>query len=159
MDIRIAGTQTCSLNNGPGVRFVVFVQGCSHHCEGCHNPLTWDAEGGMTVKTKTLAEVIKRHNKIDGVTISGGEPFEQREACAELIKLLPDHLNVWIYTGYSYEEIEGTELAKLADYIVVGKFERDKLVNDWYGGSSNQQVINVKEGTTISYGEKLHSEL
>ena len=159
MDIRIAGTQTCSLVNGEGVRFVVFTQGCKHECYGCHNPSTWDSEGGMNVKTKTLAEVIKRHTKIDGVTLSGGEPFMQQEACVELLKLLPERLNIWIYTGCKYEDIKDTELAKMADVIIDGKFEQDKIVRDWWGGSSNQRLINVKEGTMSTYGEKFHSEL
>ena len=152
--MRIAGTQTCSLVNGPGVRFVIFTQGCPHQCEGCHNPSTWDYDGGMDIKTKTLAEVIKRHTKIDGVTLSGGEPFEQQEACVELLKLLPDHLNVWIYTGYSFEEIANTELAKMADVIVDGKFNMNYIVSDWWGGSSNQRIIDVKKGTITTYGEK-----
>lgn len=159
MDIRIAGTQSCSLVNGPGIRFVVFTQGCNHLCEGCHNPLSWDTNGGMTVKTKTLAEVIKRHNKIDGITLSGGEPFDQQEACVELLKLLPDHLNIWIYTGYLYEEIKGSELAKMADFIVDGEFERDRLVTGWWGGSSNQRLIDVKKGNIMSYEERIQSEL
>lgn len=154
MDLYIAGTRTCSLVNGPGVRFVVFTQGCTHHCEGCQNPLTWEKEGGMTVKTKTLAEVIKRHTKIDGVTLSGGEPFEQQEACVELLKLLPDHLNIWIYTGYKYDDIKDTELAKMADFIVDGKFERDNLVTDWWGGSSNQNLIDIKKGTVTTYEQR-----
>ena len=108
----------------------------------------------MTVKTKTLAEVIKRHTKIDGVTLSGGEPFEQQEACVELLKLLPDHLNVWIYTGYKYDDIKDTELAKMADFIVDGKFERDNLVTDWWGGSSNQNLIDIKKGTVTTYEQR-----
>lgn len=155
MDIRIAGTQTCTLANGFGVRFAVFTQGCTRECAFCHNPSTWDLDGGMNVKTKTLAEVIKRHTKIDGVTITGGEPFLQQEACVELLKLIPEHLNVWLYTGYKYEEIKDTELAKMADIIVDGAFERDKIVKDWWGGSSNQRVINVKKGTIFTYGEEI----
>ena len=157
MNIRIAGTQTCSLNNGPGIRFVVFTQGCPNHCEGCHNPSTWDPEGGMDVKTKTLAEVIKRHTKIDGVTLSGGEPFEQQEACVELLKLLPAHLNIWIYTGRSYEDIKDTELASMADFIVDGKFDIDNTVSGWYGGSSNQRLIDIKKGIITTYEQRLQS--
>lgn len=157
MNIRIAGTQTCSLNNGPGIRFVIFTQGCPNHCEGCHNPSTWDPEGGMDIKTKTLAEVIKRHTKIDGVTLSGGEPFEQQEACVELLKLLPEHLNIWIYTGRSYEDIKDTELASMADFIVDGKFDIDNTVSGWYGGSSNQRLIDIKKGTIATYEQRLQS--
>lgn len=154
MDIRIAGTKSCSFNNGPGIRFVVFTQGCPHNCFGCQNGSTHDPEGGMTVKTRTLAEVIKRHTKIDGVTLSGGEPFEQQEACVELLKLLPDNLDIWIYTGYKYDDIKDTELARMADFIVDGKFELENRVDDWVGGSSNQNLIDIKKGTVTTYEQR-----
>ena len=90
-------------------------------------------------------EDIIKHKHIDGVTLSGGDPFYQQEECVSLLKLLPEHLDVWIYTGFDYEEIKNTQLAQMADYIVDGKFEQDKLVTGKMYGSSNQRIIKVKE--------------
>ena len=152
--MRIAGTMNCSLVNGDGCRYVIFLQGCPHHCKGCQNPDTWNPKGGQEI---SINELIWRspftQKIIDGVTLSGGDPFMQQEECLEYLKYIPAWWNVWIYTGYLYEEIKDTELAKRADFIVDGKFERDKLVEGWYGGSSNQRLIDVKKGRILMYGE------
>ena len=76
----------------------------------------------------------------------GGDPFYQQEECVSLLKLLPEHLDIWIYTGFKYEEIKDTQLAQMADYIVDGRFEQDKIVVGKMYGSSNQRIINVKNG-------------
>lgn len=152
----IAGTMPCSFVNGPGIRYVIFCQGCPHHCPGCHNPSTWSLIGGHEVSVESLADDIVSRWAISGITLSGGEPFIQQDECVKLIKLVKDarkDLNVWIYTGFTYEEIKDTELAKLADFIVDGKFEQDKLVTTEYYGSSNQRIINVKKGTIEVYAE------
>jgi anaerobic ribonucleoside-triphosphate reductase activating protein len=142
--MRIAGTLSCSLVNGDGVRYVIFCQGCVHHCVGCQNPETWDFNGGKEVTLDELAADISKHKHIDGVTLSGGEPFCQQDECVSLLKLLPENLNVWIYTGYKYDEIKDTELAKMANYIVDGRFEQDKAVTGKMYGSSNQQIIEKR---------------
>jgi len=122
----------------------VFCQGCAHQCVGCQNPETWDFDGGKEVTPEELAQDIKKHRYIDGVTLSGGDPFFQQEECVALLKLLPRYFNIWIYTGFRYDEIKNTQLAQMADYIVDGKFEIDKIVQGQMYGSSNQQIINVK---------------
>jgi anaerobic ribonucleoside-triphosphate reductase activating protein len=138
--MRIAGTLSHSLVNGDGIRYVVFLQGCPHHCPDCHNKDTWDFNDGIEVSVRDIAEDFKSKKFIDGITISGGEPFAQHGACVELLKLLPG-VNVWIYTGYEYEDIQDTELAKLADVLVVGRFvEALKCEGELYG-SSNQRII------------------
>ena len=147
--MRIAGTLSCSLVNGYGVRYVIFCQGCTHHCVGCQNPETWDPQGGKEISVEELSRDILKHKHIDGVTLSGGDPFYQQEECVSLLKLLPEHLDVWIYTGFNYEEIKHTQLARMADYIVDGKFEQDKIVAGKMYGSSNQRIINVKNGGII----------
>lgn len=144
--MRIAGTLSCSLVNGYGVRYVIFCQGCSHHCVGCQNPETWDFNGGKKVTPEELAEDIKKHKHIDGVTLSGGDPFYQQDECVSLLNFLPEDLDVWIYTGFDYEEIKDTKLAQMADYIVDGKFEQDKMVGGKMYGSSNQRIIDIKNG-------------
>lgn len=131
-----------SVANGTGVRFVLFVQGCAHGCRGCHNPGTWDFKGGEEMSVEQLAERIRNTPYLDGLTLSGGDPFYQQEECVELLRLLPG-MDVWIYTGFEYEEIADTELARMADVIVVGPYvEELRCVGKMYG-SSNQRIIRV----------------
>lgn len=138
--LRIAGTLPCSLVNGEGVRYVVFTQGCGHHCPGCHNPGTWDFDGGSLISVEELAEDYKRHRLVDGITLSGGDPFYQQEACVELLKLLPG-VDAWIYTGFEYEDIQDTQLAQMADVLVTGPFIADLAIEGKMYGSSNQKII------------------
>ena len=137
--MRIAGCKSCSFVNGEGARFVVFLQGCKHHCKGCQNKDTWDFNGGYDVSVKSLADEIQTHKYIDGVTLSGGDPFYQQEECLKLLDLLPG-VNVWIYTGFEYNEIKSTNLARRADVLVTGPFvEKLKCEGKMYG-SSNQEI-------------------
>lgn len=142
--MRIAGILPRSFVNGEGNRYIVFVQGCPHHCRGCHNQDTWDFDGGKEVAVTEIAEDFKSRKFLDGITLSGGEPFAQHDACVELLKLLPD-VNVWVYTGYEYEDIQDTELTRLADVLVVGQFvEALKCEGEFYG-STNQKIIRKGE--------------
>jgi anaerobic ribonucleoside-triphosphate reductase activating protein len=138
--MRIAGILPCSFVNGEGARYVVFLQGCKHHCQGCHNPETWNFDGGTEISAKEIAEDFRKRRLLDGITLSGGDPFYQQEACLELLSLLPC-VNVWIYTGFEYDEISETELAKKADALVVGKFVEELKCDGQYFGSSNQKII------------------
>jgi anaerobic ribonucleoside-triphosphate reductase activating protein len=138
--MRIAGILPCSFVNGEGARYVVFLQGCKHHCKGCHNPETWSFDGGKEISAKEIAEDFRKRRLLDGITLSGGDPFYQQEACLELLSFLPG-VNVWIYTGFEYEEILETELAKKANVLVVGKFIEELKCNGQYFGSSNQKII------------------
>lgn len=140
--MRIAGQLPCSMVNGDGVRFVLFLQGCSHGCPGCHNPETWDFDGGYEVDAEWVAYDFNRHaHLLDGITLSGGDPFFQQEECMALLELLPPDTNVWVYTGFRYEEIKDTPLARRADVIVDGPFEAENRCTDSYRGSANQRVI------------------
>ena len=143
--MRISGVLTCSLVNGEGVRYVVFTQGCAHYCKGCQNPDTWDFNGGYEVDPEFLvADISKRRKYLDGITLSGGDPFYQQEECVKLLKMLPD-MNVWIYTGFDYADICDTELARLADVIVDGPFVEELKCEGRYFGSSNQKINKSKE--------------
>ncbi len=134
----------CSLVNGEGIRYVIFTQGCMHGCKGCQNPDTWSLKGGYEVDIHELAaDIVAREKFLDGVTLSGGDPFYQADECVELLKLLPG-VDVWIYTGFSYEEICDTELAKLANVIVDGPFIEELKCEGNYYGSSNQRVIRLR---------------
>lgn len=143
--MRIAGTNSCSLVNGEGIRYVVFLQGCAHHCPGCHNPDTWDFGGGYYAEPEMLAKDIRRHRYIDGITLSGGDPFYQQISCLKLLSLLPDDMNVWIYTGFEYDEIKGTRLAKRADVLVTGPFIEELKCEGKMYGSSNQEIHRRNE--------------
>ncbi|AFQ42555.1 anaerobic ribonucleoside-triphosphate reductase activating protein [Desulfosporosinus meridiei] len=154
-DLRIAGIIEESIVDGPGIRFVVFAQGCNHHCPGCHNPETQPFDRGTVVQIETLLRQMSKNPLLDGVSISGGEPFEQAEVLAELAaQVQKKGLNVVTYTGYIYEEILAnaseqpgwSRLLKHTDILVDGRFElaqRNLLLK--FRGSENQRLIDVKK--------------
>ena len=156
-ELRIAGTIQDSIVDGPGIRYVIFTQGCPHHCPGCHNPQTHDFAGGHISDVEQILESIRQNPLLSGVTFSGGEPFCQAEALvpvAEAVKAMPKHL--MIYTGYLYEqllkmEVPGVQrLLKLADVLVDGPFlmaERNLTLQ--YRGSENQRVIDLAKTRTV----------
>ena len=139
--MRISGVLTCSLVNGEGVRYVIFTQGCAHACKSCQNPDTWDFKGGTEIDVSELAmDIWHRRKHLDGITLSGGDPFYQQDECCRLLQMLPG-MNVWIYTGFNYEDICDTDLAKMADVIVDGPFVEGLRCEGEYFGSSNQRII------------------
>ncbi len=153
--IRLAGVVDESIVDGPGIRYVVFVQGCPHGCVGCHNEQTHDFDGGTDVDASLLLEEIKADPLITGVTFSGGEPFCQPEPLAwlagEVKKLGKD---LMVYSGWTYEEllemVPGEpavgRILELADRLVDGRFvlaERDLELE--FRGSRNQRYINLKK--------------
>lgn len=103
MLIRIAGITQDSIVDGPGLRLAVFVQGCPHNCHGCHNPETHDFAGGRLIDTDEIIAMMDGNPLLSGITLTGGEPFCQPDACIELAKAARERgLSVWIYTGYTY---------------------------------------------------------
>ena len=158
MKVRIAGIIPDSLTNGPGIRMVIFSQGCKHHCKECHNPHTWDLGKGYEIEIDELEQIIKRNKLISGVTLSGGDPFEQEYSfyvlCRRLKRL---GLNIWCYTGYTFEKIKDSKLLGAIDVLVDGKFEKDNTLNaKKFTGSTNQRIIDVvesiKSGKVIEIG-------
>lgn len=138
--MRIAGLLPVSFVNGSGARYVVFLQGCAHHCPGCQNPDTWDFNGGFELEPAQIVAGYQRRAKLlDGITLSGGDPFYQQEACVELLRMLPG-VDVWIYTGFEYDEIKDTELAKMADVLVTGPYLKALHCEGEMYGSSNQEI-------------------
>lgn len=107
MKIRLASPITVdSIVDGPGLRAVLWTQGCIHNCKGCHNSQTHDLVSGFEVDTSTISKEIEKLKLHRGVTLSGGEPFLQSEALAEVAKTCKDNdLDVWVYTGYTFEEL------------------------------------------------------
>lgn len=140
------------MRNGDGLRVVLWVAGCSHGCRDCHNPITWDPAGGLpfdrAAKEELFFELQKDH--ISGITLSGGDPLfpGNRTDVLELLKkireILPEK-NVWLYTGYTWEEICGLEALDYVDVLVDGRFVAEqKNTQLYWRGSSNQRVIDVK---------------
>ena len=152
--IRIAGVIKESTVDGPGFRYVIFTQGCPHHCEGCHNPETHDMNGGKLESITTLVDDIKKNPLLKGITLSGGEPFMQAKKLVKLLSLLDlNRYTVMTYTGFKYEyllenadENNGfLELLKLTDVLIDGKFELAlKSEKAKFRGSTNQRAIDVK---------------
>lgn len=151
--MRIANTISDSIVDGPGLRFTVFTQGCPHRCPGCHNPETHPAEGGREVTVEALAGQMRSNPLLDGLTLSGGDPFLQGEACASLARMAHmGGLNVWTYTGYTYEALlAGGDPAHLAlleetDVLVDGPFVMSlRSHTAKFRGSENQRLIDVKK--------------
>ena len=152
MKIRIAGITEDSIVDGPGLRLTVFVQGCPHNCPGCHNPETHDIHGGRLVDTSEIIAKMDANPMLDGITLSGGEPFLQPEACAELADEAHKRgLNVWCYTGYTIDTIIGGRdngkrgLLKRIDVLVDGPYiESLRTLELPWRGSKNQRVIELR---------------
>lgn len=152
--------------NGDGLRVVLWVAGCNHCCKGCHNPVTWDAEGGILFDEKAKEEIYAELEKsyISGITFSGGDPlystntYEVTELAKDIKSRFPDK-TIWLYTGYEWEAVASYPIMNYVDVVVDGKFEIDKFDNQLHWkGSSNQKVINVKEtkkqGKIVLYCEE-----
>lgn len=151
--LRIAGIIGESIVDGPGIRFVVFTQGCPHHCPGCHNPQTHAFDGGELVDIDKLAKKILEDPLVSGVTFSGGEPFCQAEALAELAKELRAHgKHIMTYTGYTWEQLQELEdpavhtLLSYTDILVDGRFvEAERDLSLRFRGSRNQRLLDVQK--------------
>jgi len=150
--VRVAGIITDSVVDGPGVRFVVFAQGCPHRCVACHNPETWDPQGGREMTVKEIIKLLKKRLKfINGITFSGGEPFLQAGEFAELGREAKKlGLDVVTYTGYVYENLQQLDIAcsqdllAITDILVDGPFILElKDLSLPFRGSSNQRLIDL----------------
>lgn len=151
--MKLAGIVRESIVDGPGIRFVIFAQGCPHECPGCHNPDTHDFESGFEADAENLLAEIKKNPLLSGITFSGGEPFCQAKELADLagkIKLMG--LNIMAYSGYTFEELlNGSNdyncwkmLLEATDILVDGKFEEEnKNLMLRFRGSSNQRILDV----------------
>lgn len=139
--------------NGDGLRVVLWVSGCSHHCKNCQNPQTWNKGSGIPFDLDTFFEICDYLDKpyISGITFSGGDPLlpDNREiiqAISTLVKFYYPTKTQWLYTGYKWEEIKDLPIMECIDVVVDGQYEDDKrdITLKWRG-SSNQRVINVQE--------------
>lgn len=150
MKLRVYGVVQDSIVDGPGLRYSLFTQGCPHQCVGCHNPDSHDFHGGYDMDIEDIIKDIESNPLLDGVTISGGEPFMQCDPLIELVKKIKEkQLHVMIYSGYTYEDIlslghKAYELLSLCDVLVDGRFELSlRSLSLLYKGSSNQRIIDI----------------
>ena len=151
--MRVAGVVQDSIVDGPGLRFAVFVQGCSRRCPGCQNPQTHDPDGGSVYTVSELVQQMLSNPLTDGLSLSGGEPFEQAEACRELAQAAhAAGLNVWCWTGNSFEALRDSgsaaqkALLSEVDVLVDGAYlQQQRTLSLPWRGSSNQRVLLVLE--------------
>ncbi|MDR3345001.1 MAG: anaerobic ribonucleoside-triphosphate reductase activating protein [Oscillospiraceae bacterium] len=151
--LRLAGVIRESVVDGPGWRFVIFAQGCPHHCPGCHNPETHDPAAGYTSTCAALLTEIRKNPLLCGVTLSGGEPFAQAHAFAAIARdVRALGLDIFTYTGYTFEHLLAgadkkngwLELLRASDTLVDGRFVlAERTLNMLFRGSANQRVIDV----------------
>ena len=157
--IRLAADlSTDSIVDGPGLRAVLWTQGCAHHCKGCQNAQTWDFNGGGLVPIKMVLDAIDELEYQDGITFSGGDPMFQPEACNKIAEYCKNKgLNIWVYTGFTFEELMlmakrkpiYLEFLKKIDVLVDGRFileERDLSL--LFRGSRNQRLIDIPKTLT-----------
>lgn len=163
MNIRVSGIVNDSIVDGPGLRMTIFTQGCPHHCLGCHNPQSHDFEGGELREIRDIVDMARDNILLDGITLSGGEPFAQAEACAVIAgEMHKIGLNVWCYTGYTFEQlIKGGEgwraLLENIDVLVDGPFILDQKTFDAkFRGSSNQRILDIPK--SLNAGKAVLSE-
>ena len=164
--LRISGIIRESVVDGPGVRFVVFTQGCPHHCPGCHNPDTHSFEGGKLVDINRIAGEISQNPLLKGVTLSGGEPFCQPGPLAELAHIVhAKGLDVMVYSGYTFEQLlkraetepDVQALLSETDVLVDGRFiQAEKSLLLKFRGSKNQRILDIPQ--SLAKGEPIWAE-
>lgn len=173
MTIRLAAElQTDSIVDGPGLRCVVWTQGCAHNCKGCQNPQTHDFNKGADFTIEEVCETIDNLKYHTGITFSGGDPMYQPEACSKIAAYAKNKgLNIWCYTGFTFEELVKAseknsyikDFLENIDILVDGRFILEKRNLDLlFRGSENQRLIDVpktlESGQIILLNEYEYSE-
>ena len=166
LTINMAGIVRESIVDGPGIRFVVFSQGCPHHCPGCHNPETHEMGIGKDIPIERILSAFDENPMLDGITLSGGEPFVQLRAMAALARAVRERgKNVFCYTGYTFEQLlemgkedpDVMDLLNATDDLVDGPFilaERNLALR--FRGSTNQRILDVAK--SLAAGEAVWNE-
>lgn len=151
MQLRLAGMTKESVVDGPGIRVVIYAQGCPHRCPGCQNPKTHDPSGGRLFCVNEVIQMVRRVPIAQGVTFSGGEPFVQAEAFAKLGHMLKSYgLDIITYTGYAWQDLVNSpseawhDLLSLSSLLIDGPFhENERDLSLAFRGSRNQRIIDV----------------
>lgn len=173
LTLRVAGIEPESIVDGPGLRLTVFTQGCPHRCPFCHNPKTHDPQGGRCITLAEILDMIAGNDLLDGVTLSGGEPFAQAAELVPLAREIKNRgLHLTIYTGYTYEVLRShadahpawLDLLVYADLLVDGPFVYAQRTLDVpFKGSANQRLIDVQasldEGRVVEWDAAKAAEI
>ena len=162
--LRIAGTISESIVDGPGMRYVIFTQGCPHNCPGCHNPETHDFAGGTEMTTDALLADITKNSFFKAVTFSGGDPFSQPAPLAEIAQTLKNKgYHLMAYTGFTFEALMASEdlavhdLLSQLDLLVDGPFIlAERNIDLRFRGSANQRILDVP--ASLAAGEAIWCE-
>ena len=149
----------CDMLNGNGLRVTLWVAGCEHHCANCHNPATWDINSGIPFDVAAMNELLDALNQdyISGLTLSGGDPMhiDNREEILRICDVVKQKFpkkNIWMYTGYTFEEIQDSPILQYIDVLVDGPYiEEQRDITMKFAGSKNQRLISVKE--TLKQGQ------
>lgn len=158
--LRLAGKEKYSTVDGPGLRYVIFFQGCRHNCPGCHNPETHSFEEGKEAVVEKLVEDILNTPGISGVTISGGDPFFQYVHLLHLCQLIKEKttLNIWVYTGFSEEDVLALfpDIVYYVDALVVGPYlQEQRTLSVPFVGSVNQKIVLLSSGVITHRKEEI----
>lgn len=164
--IRVAGIVENSIVDGPGLRYTVFTQGCTHNCKGCHNPHTHDMQQGKWMDAQEIVEAVQADSLIKGITFSGGEPFLQADKCAALAeKLKYMGKDVITYTGFVFEELllakqtAYIRLLEQTDILIDGPFVwEQRNLNLLFRGSSNQRILNCSKSMELGKAVEFTNE-
>ena len=141
--------------DGPGFRTSIYLAGCNHHCQGCHNPQTWDFNNGTETELSEILDIVEEEDF--NVTLTGGDPLYNPETTRILIhELKRNRRNVWVYTGYTWEEIIASPLLlsaiQEADVVVDGKFQEEMKNTDLpFRGSENQRLIDIQKSLSSNH--------
>lgn len=149
---RYSAIKDFDMNQSNGVCVSLWMQGCEHRCEGCYNEETWDFEGGYEFTEKTIVKILDLLTKDDihkNLSILGGESLspnkiEHLTSLVKAVKQLNEDIQVWIWTGYLYEDIKHLELINYTDVLIDGKYEKEHHEPTRYKGSSNQKIHYLK---------------
>ena len=160
--MKIAGLVQDSIVDGPGLRYVIFTQGCAIRCKDCQNPETWDPKGGKEIPVDQIIKDMLSNPLTDGISFSGGEPFDQAADCASLAAIARENdLNVWVFSGNTFEELQKKaksnpdvkKLLVLTDVLIDGRFiASERTLSLKWCGSKNQRVIDVQKSLKAGKG-------
>lgn len=159
--LRILDITAPDISNGNGIRVTLWVAGCTHHCKGCHNPWTWNFEQGIPF-IENQDEILNKlsdwlsRDYVEGLTLSGGDPLcQDRQGLEELMMIIKwvrrnyPKKNIWLYTGYIYENIDGTreDICNMVDVVVDGPYIEEKrdVAHTPFRGSTNQRILKISE--------------